>query len=155
MSYGIKAVNKDGVSLIDENSKQVHISKAGSVLPGTLGVTDSTNNSANTGPQARAVVVPGEVGETLVFVRPRATSGNQTAATFSVHMGLVGKGWTSTAATVVGTYWTALSQTKHHSISFSRRCYIWSYFRRFGDGNKKYDRKLLDLHPSSKCFRYC
>lgn len=102
MSYGIRAVNKDGVSLIDENSKQVHISKTGSVLPGTLGVTDTTNNTFNTGPKAKAVVVPGEVGETLVFVRPRATSGSQTAATFSVHMGLVGKKWTSTAATVVG-----------------------------------------------------
>jgi len=102
MSYGIKAVNKDGVSLIDENSKQVHISKAGSVLPGTLGVTDTTNNAFNTGPKARAVVVPGEVGENLVFVRPRATSGSQTAATFSVHMGFVSKYWTSTTATVVG-----------------------------------------------------
>lgn len=102
MSYGIKAVNKDGVSLIDENSKQVHISKTGSVVPGTLGVTDTNNNIFNTGPKAKAVVVPGEVGETLVFVRPRATSGAQTAATFSVHMGLVGKKWTSTAATVVG-----------------------------------------------------
>jgi hypothetical protein len=116
MSYGIKAVNKDGVSLIDENSKQVHISKAGSVLPGTLGVTDSTNNSANTGPQARAVVVPGEVGETLVFVRPRATSGNQTAATFSVHMGLVGKGWTSTAATVVGQSYILATPTGQLSV---------------------------------------
>lgn len=102
MSYGIKAVNKDGVSLIDENSKQVHISKTGSVLPGTLGVTDTTNNTFNTGPKAKAVVVPGEVGETLVFVRPRATSGDQTAATFSVHMGIVEKKWTSVTATVVG-----------------------------------------------------
>jgi len=116
MSYGIKAVNKDGVSLIDENSKQVHISKAGSVLPGTLGVTDSTNNVFNTGPKARAVVVPGEVGETLVFVRPRATSGNQTAATFSVHMGVVGKGWTSTAATVVGQSYILATPTGQLSV---------------------------------------
>jgi len=102
MSYGITAVNKDGVSLIDEDSKQVHISKTGSVVPGTLSVDDSAENPFHTGPKAKGVLVPGEVGESLVFVRPRATSGSQTAATFCVHMGLTGKRWTSTAATVVG-----------------------------------------------------
>jgi len=101
MSYGIKAVNKDGISLIDEDSKQVHISKTGSVVPGTLGV-DGTPNPFNTGPKAKGVLVPGEIGESLVFVRPRATSGSQTAATFCVHMGDTGKYWTSTTATVVG-----------------------------------------------------
>lgn len=102
MSYGITAANKDGVSLIDEDSKQVHISKAGSVLPGTLGVTSINTNPFNALPKARGVIVPGEVGENLVFARPRATSGDQTAATFSVHMGLTYKSWTSTSATVVG-----------------------------------------------------
>ena len=102
MSYGIRAVNKDGVSLIDENSKQVHISKTGSVVPGTLSVDDSAENPFHTGPKAKGVLVPGEIGESLVFVRPRATSGSQTAATFCVHMGDTAKYWTSTTATVVG-----------------------------------------------------
>jgi len=102
MSYGIKAVNKDGVSLIDENSKQVHISKTGSVVPGTLSVDDNAENPFFQGPRAKGVIVPGEIGESLVFVRPRATSGSQTAATFCVHMGDTTKYWTSTTATVVG-----------------------------------------------------
>ena len=102
MSNGIRAVNKDGVSLIDEDSKQVHISKTGSVVPGTLSVDDSAENPFHTGPKAKGVIVPGEIGESLVFVRPRATSGSQTAATFCVHMGDTAKYWTSTTATVVG-----------------------------------------------------
>ena len=57
MAYGIETSNKDGISLLDEASKQVQVGKSGSVVPGSF-INSTSNTPFVDTPYAPAVVLP-------------------------------------------------------------------------------------------------
>ena len=73
MAYGIQIENKDGISLIDEDSKQVQIGKSGNVTPGGF-VNQSYDSFVDT-PYAPCVLLPKPLDETLLFCKVRQASG--------------------------------------------------------------------------------
>ena len=73
MAYGIQIENKDGISLIDEESKQVQIGKSGNVRPGAF-VSTSASPFTST-PYAPCVLLPKPLEETLLFCKVRQASG--------------------------------------------------------------------------------
>lgn len=73
MAYGIQIENKDGISLIDEDSKQVQIGKSGNVTPG--GFIGQTYDVFVDTPYAPCVLLPKPLDETLLFCKVRQASG--------------------------------------------------------------------------------
>ena len=73
MAYGIQIENKDGISLIDEDSKQVQIGKSGNVTPG--GFVNQSHDSFVDTPYAPCVLLPKPLDETFLFCKVRQASG--------------------------------------------------------------------------------
>ncbi len=73
MAYGIQIENKDGISLIDEESKQVQIGKSGNVRPGAF-VSTSASPFTST-PYAPCVLLAKPLDEMLLFCKVRQASG--------------------------------------------------------------------------------
>jgi hypothetical protein len=96
MTYGIRVSNLSGVSLIDENSKQVQSVKSGTVIPGSYsgvgtdaGGTYNSNNPWVKGAAAPCVIMPRPFEECLLFVGAGGsnTSGGIYPLTLSVFKG--------------------------------------------------------------------
>ena len=96
MTYGIRVSNLSGVSLIDENSKQVQSVKSGTVIPGSYsgvgtdaGGTYNSNNPWVEGAAAPCVIMPRPFEECLLFVGAGGsnTSGGIYPLTLSVFKG--------------------------------------------------------------------
>jgi len=67
MAHGLLLDNKSGVTLIDGDSKQVHIVKSGVVTPGSPSAYYNPNNA----PSPPAVVVPQNKESSLMFIRAK------------------------------------------------------------------------------------
>ena len=126
MSYGLETENSSGRTLIDESSRQVQIVKSGSIVPKPIGYGYSASlnpfrfgGSAN--PIPSPILVPGLGQESLVFIKPRRTSGSSnTALHVGVQYGTATIVWTSTQATIIGTnYVYATYATSSASMPFS------------------------------------
>tara|TARA_B110000908_G_C10251151_1_gene452118 strand:- start:634 stop:1821 length:1188 start_codon:yes stop_codon:yes gene_type:complete len=71
MAYGITIANKDGVSLIDESSKQVQTGKSGSVTPGRF-----SSDSFSVSPSSAVVLSPKSLDTSFLFIKVRQASGS-------------------------------------------------------------------------------
>ena len=117
MAYGLETTNKSGKTLIDQNSRQVQIVKSGSLVPGAIGVYNSTYNSGRVGPTAVGVVLPGNKATSLVFAKPRRVSGSTaTANHFAIHFGTCNIVWTCTTAAATGTNYIYASFSKSNPV---------------------------------------
>ena len=117
MAYGIETTNNSGRTLIDQNSRQVQIVKSGSLVPGALGVYNSTYNPFRTGPTASGIVLPGNRATSLVFAKPRRVSGSTaTSNHFAVHFGTCNITWTCTTAAALNTNYIYASYSKSNAV---------------------------------------
>lgn len=78
MAFGIETSNKDGVSLLDQASKQVQVGKSGSVVPGSFIASTSNTPFVDT-PYAPVVLLPKKSSDMFLFIKPRATTGSTTS----------------------------------------------------------------------------
>ena len=118
MAYGIEVFNKSGKTLIDENSRQLQILKTGTMIPKCIGSSFSyTYNpfrvGGTSGSQAEGTIASGSSSNSLIFIRPKRTSGSRSGATLQVgiHLGKCDYTWTSTTATTVGQNWVYATPT--------------------------------------------
>ena len=99
MAYGITIENKDGISLIDESSKQVQTGKSGNVVPGSFISQNSANTPFAATPYAPVVLSPKSLDLSLLFVRVRQASTGGTLFPMDV---VFHKGSTNLTVTVYG-----------------------------------------------------
>lgn len=78
MAFGIETSNKDGISLLDQASKQVQVGKSGSVVPGSF-INSTSNTPFVDTPYAPAVVLPKKSSDMFLFIKPRVTTGSTTS----------------------------------------------------------------------------
>ena len=109
MSYGIEVFNRSGKTLIDENSRQLQILKTGTMTPFCIGSafsysTNSFRVGGTNGTSADGTIASGSSSNSLIFIRPKRTSGSRNGAILQVgiHLGTCNYTWTSTTATTVG-----------------------------------------------------
>ena len=109
MAYGIEVFNRSGKTLIDENSRQLQILKTGTMVPLCMGSAFSYSTNpfrvgGSSGSQAQGTIASGSSSNSLIFIRPKRTSGSRSGATLQVgiYLGKCDYTWTSTTATTVG-----------------------------------------------------
>jgi hypothetical protein len=83
MGYGLTIANYDGVSLIDEYSKQVQIVKEGSIVPGAF-IQNSGSAQSVTTPYCYAIVLPNVASSSMVFIKSRNLGGGSSNFTGNV-----------------------------------------------------------------------
>ena len=76
MAYGITIENKDGISLIDETSKQVQTGKSGNITPGSFISYSSSQSPFVATPYAPAVLSPKSLDSSFLFIKVRQSFGS-------------------------------------------------------------------------------